>query len=38
MKCDKMTYCDIRSIKDLPETNPIIEKQKGEGKFILFLD
>ena len=34
MKCDKLNYIDIRSIKDLPfET-----ETENVGKFILFLD
>jgi 23S rRNA (guanosine2251-2'-O)-methyltransferase len=34
MKCDKLTYVDVRSIKDLP----IGEEASPQGKFILFLD
>ena len=32
MKCDKLSYVDIRSIRDLPLT------ESQNGKFILFLD
>jgi hypothetical protein len=35
MKCDKMNYTDIRSIKDLPVKE---NEERDSGRFILFLD
>ena len=32
MKCDKLSYVDVRSIKDIPLG------EEANGKFILFLD
>jgi hypothetical protein len=36
MKCDKISYLDIRSIKDLPFSEA--DSNSQQGKFILFLD